>query len=234
MEDATEATACATKAHKAFDDWKTLITALRQAILDKQNAVPSQPSLPTPTIPNLPAPPEAISTLVSRASASDPVWAELPDIEALYRRFYGFLAYGAGGISYPAVGTTQLGREYLADMRSKLQAHDLKLDRTLPTTIAKTCDIAIIVQDLAVFVTQALDKPAGWTSAILEKVIPYRWATVHGVLRQAKFLGFIPNTSNTWDITDIVDAEYYVCSSAPSALSFSPTYHFGEYINFSD
>lgn len=44
------------------------------------------------------------------------------------------------------------------------------------------------------------------------------WSTVESMIQEAQILTFIPYNTNTWDVDDMIDRDYYVCASLQSLL----------------
>lgn len=156
---ATDATECAKKALEAFSDWEVLIGTLRRTIFDKQGAVPPPPPSPPvrpplaiPRIPILPAPDVSIN-LVRSASRDDPLWAELPELEASIRRLYGFVTYNADGIGFPGILATINGGAYITRLQYRLLEHQTRLATSRTTDIAYTCGIMRSLTDILAVTT---------------------------------------------------------------------------------
>lgn len=67
------------------------------------------------------------------------------------------------------------------------------------------------------------DPPVPSTAAGWQTWLMLHWGRVDGMLIQAKRSGFIPFDLTTWDSTDMIDIEYYVCDSFPPVISFCLT-----------
>lgn len=100
-------------------------------------------------MPTLAAPTAATTNFVNAATADDPIWAVLPDIEACVRRFYGLVNFGASGIAYPAFVTSDLGRAYIAALAYKFDGFAQRLNHSRPDQIAVTCGILRLLDQLA-------------------------------------------------------------------------------------
>lgn len=153
LKSATDSTARATKAYKAFSDWEILIKKLRQGILRKQRALsdlpaPSpvspprpRPLLAVPRIPKLPTPEKSVVRWGRKGKENDPCWAELAGIDACFRRFYGFLTYNAGGITFPEIATTTKGRKYLVDLHKTSARHSKLISTERTEEVMYNCGV---------------------------------------------------------------------------------------------
>lgn len=56
--------------------------------------------------------------------------------------------------------------------------------------------------------TQARMTVMGWTHWLM----PW-WSKIESIISEAKRLNVISHSTNTWDCKDMIDREYYVCST---------------------
>lgn len=89
-----------------------------------------------------------IIDLVRSARVDDPIWGELPGIEACLRRLYGFISYDANGVRFPGILTAAHGAAYLPILREAIREHARRLSTHRKTDLAHTCGILMMLDGI--------------------------------------------------------------------------------------